>query len=74
MSNEISRRNRIDLSTPAENSIRDAVQAVEAAGCDVRLTKAINKLHEARELVADFVDYGTIEPAALPSGPATEEK
>ncbi len=56
MSNEIPRRNRIDLSTPAEMAIRRAVDAVEAAGCDARLTAAINKLHEARELVADVVD------------------
>jgi hypothetical protein len=65
MSNDIPRRNRIDLCTPAENAIRDAVHVVEAAGCDVRLTGAINKLHEARELVADFVDAtlpNSVEP------------
>lgn len=56
MTMSIPRRNRIDLSTPAELAIRNAVDAVESAGCDVRLTNAINKLHEARELVADFVD------------------
>lgn len=56
MANEIPRRIRIDLFTPAERAIYDAVQAVEAAGCDVRLTHAVNKLQEARALVADFVD------------------
>lgn len=55
MSN-IPRRNRIDLFTTAETAIWNAVQVVEAAGCDVRLTHAVNKLQEARDLVADFVD------------------
>lgn len=44
----IPRRDRIDLFTPAERAIWDATQAVEQAGCDVRLTAAVNLLHEAR--------------------------
>lgn len=56
MSYEPPRRVRIDLFTPAEKAIYDAVQAVEAAGCDERLTRAVIKLQEARDLVADFVD------------------
>ncbi len=56
MSNDIPRRARIDLFTPAEKAIWEAVQAVEAAGCDVRLTNAVIKLQEARGLVADYVD------------------
>lgn len=56
MSNEIPRRARIDLLTPAETAIRDAVGAVEAAGCDVRLTRVVVKLGEARDMMADFVD------------------
>lgn len=50
------RRDRIDLSTPAENAIRAAIDAVEAMGADERLTEAINLLTMARNRVADFVD------------------
>lgn len=52
----IPRRACVDKFTPAERTIYDAVAAVEAAGCDERLTHAVNKLSEARALVADFVD------------------
>jgi hypothetical protein len=52
----IPRRIRLDLSEPAELAIRNAVSEVEKIGADVRLTKAVNLLHEARELVADFID------------------
>jgi len=34
MSNEIPRRNRLDLNTPAEKAIYDAIQEVEKAGAD----------------------------------------
>lgn len=54
------RRSRLDLNTPAELSIFNAIQEVEKAGCDVRLTDAINLLSKARDLVADYVD--SIEP------------
>lgn len=54
--NEIPRRNRIDLYTPAERAIREAMLAVEAAGADTRLTDAVILLGEAHEAVADFVD------------------
>lgn len=53
---DIPRRNRIDLMTPAELAIREAMLKVEEAGCDVLLTDAVNLLHEAQERVADFVD------------------
>ena len=56
MRDDIPRRIRIDKFTPAERAIYDAVQAVEAAGCDPRLTKAVSLLCEARERVADYVD------------------
>lgn len=52
----VRRRQRIDLMVPAELAISAAVQAVEAAGADVRLTQAVNALHAARDLVADVVD------------------
>lgn len=54
---EIPRRNRLDLSTPAELAIRQAVNAVEAAGCHPLLTDAVNLLNQAREKVADYVDH-----------------
>lgn len=50
------RRSRLDLNTPAELSIFNAIQEVEKAGCDVRLTDAINLLSKAKDLVADYVD------------------
>jgi hypothetical protein len=53
---DITRRCRIDLFTPAEQAIREAALAVEAAGCDVRLTTAVMLLGDARAWVADFVD------------------
>lgn len=56
MNNDIPRRIRLDLLTPAERAIYDAVQAVEAAGCHPLLTDAVVLLQQAREKVADFVD------------------
>lgn len=54
--NEIPRRARLDLMSPAEIAITNAIQEVEKAGADRRLTQAVIKLLEAREWVADFVD------------------
>jgi hypothetical protein len=74
--NEIPRRIRIDLFTPAELAIYNAQQEVEKAGADVRLTKASILLSQAREAVADFVDdkklYTTIEEMA--NKPEVERK
>jgi hypothetical protein len=56
MNENIPRRIRIDLYTPAEAAIRNAVIAVEGAGAHTLLTEAINLLHQAQEKVADFVD------------------
>jgi hypothetical protein len=67
---EIPRRARIDLFTPAEKAIRDALLAVEAAGCDERLTKAVTLLDDAREWVADFVDGVAPEDHYPRSAPA----
>lgn len=50
------RRNQIEQMTEAELAIRNAVKAVEAAGCDVRLTDAVILLQEAKDRVSDFVD------------------
>jgi hypothetical protein len=54
--NNFPRRSRLDLNEPSELAIRKCVDEVEKIGADVRLTKAVNLLHEARELVADFID------------------
>lgn len=56
------RRICLDKMTPAENAIREAVIAVEAAGADVRLTNAVILLQAAREHVADFVDGVPVRP------------
>lgn len=53
---EIPRRNRMDLWTPAEKAIQNAVDEVEKMAADVRLTDAVILLSKAREKVADFVD------------------
>lgn len=55
MSN-VPRRAQVNHWTDAERAIDAAVQAVEAAGADVRLSDAVNLLYEARMSVADFVD------------------
>lgn len=54
--NGIPRRRRVDLYTPAETAIRNAIIAVEAAGADVRLTDAVMLLSQAAEKVADYVE------------------
>ena len=50
------RRSKLWLNTPAELAIYNAINEVEKIGADVRLTDAVMKLQEAKELVADFVD------------------
>ena len=52
----VPRRSRLDLFTPAERAICDAVDVVEAAGAHPHLTTAVILLGQAREAVADFVD------------------
>lgn len=56
MGNEIPRRNRLDLNTPAEKAIYDAMQEVEKLPADVKLTEAVTLLAKAKDLVSDFVD------------------
>lgn len=57
---ETPRRNRMDLNTPAELAIYNAMQEVEKIGADQRLTNAVIALQEAKNLVADFID-GNVE-------------
>lgn len=52
----IPRRVNMQKWIPAERAIYDALQAVEAVGADVRLTRAVILLGEARDYVADYVD------------------
>lgn len=52
----IGRRARIDLSTPAEIAIRNAMREVEKMSADTRLTNAVIKLQEAFNHVADYID------------------
>lgn len=53
---EFSRRIRIDLLTPPETAIREAMLAVEAAGAHPLLTDAVGLLGQAREKVADYIE------------------
>jgi hypothetical protein len=53
---DLPRRIRIDLMTPAELAITNAMHEVEIAGASIELTNAVIKLMEARNLVADHVD------------------
>lgn len=52
----VPRRIRLDLNTPAELAIRNAMHEVEKAGADLKLTEAIVLLDKARALVADYVE------------------
>lgn len=54
--NEVPRRNDMQRWSEAERAIYDAMQAVEAAGADLRLTDAVTLLGAARDSVADFID------------------
>jgi hypothetical protein len=54
--NGFPRRNRIDLYTPAETAIREAMLAVESSGAHPLLTDAVSLLEQAKNKVADFVD------------------
>lgn len=56
MKNEIPRRNRLDLNTPAELAIRNAVNEVEKVGADPRLTEVVIMLSTAHDKLADYVD------------------
>lgn len=53
---DLTRRNRLDLNTPAERAICHAINEVEKAGADIKLTEAVTLLSQARDLVADYVD------------------
>lgn len=50
------RRIRLDLNTPAELAIRNAMKEVEGTGASPMLTDAIILLEKAFNLVADYID------------------
>ena len=52
----VPRRARIELMTPAELAIRNAILAVDEAGCDALLTEAVILLSRAKDKVGDYVD------------------
>lgn len=61
MNNQIPRRNRLDLLTPAELAIYKAVLEVEKIGSNLLLTDAIILLNQAKNKVADFVDIVDVQ-------------
>lgn len=56
MNDKIQRRSRMDLWTPAEKAIYDAMQEVEKAGAHPKLTEAVSLLSKAKETLSDYVD------------------
>jgi hypothetical protein len=56
MSKEIPRRNRLDLNTPAELAIHNAIQEVEKLGASTKLTEIVMLLQGTKEMLSDFVD------------------
>jgi len=54
--NTIPRRARLDLNTPTELLISEAANEVEKLGADPKLTMALIKLFEAKDLLSDYVD------------------
>lgn len=52
----LSRRIHVELQTPSEKAIGDALKLVENMGADPRLTEASVLLSQARSKVADYVD------------------
>ncbi len=50
------RRNRLDLNTPAELAIYNAMQEVEKIPANEKNTRVIMLLTHAKELVSDMVD------------------
>jgi len=49
------RRSRVDLYTPAEVAIRNAIMEVEKVGADIRLTNAVVTLNQAQDWLQDYI-------------------
>jgi len=58
---DMPRKCHINLLTPMEKAIRDALEAVEAGGADPLLTDAVSLLSQAGDKVAVFVDRQMVE-------------
>jgi hypothetical protein len=54
--NTFPRRVRLDLLTPVEKQISDAVYSVEKMESDTRLTEASLLMQKAQNLVSDYID------------------
>ena len=54
--NEIPRRSQLQLMTPAEKAIYNAIQEVEKVGADQKLPDVVVMLGKAKELLSDFID------------------
>ena len=52
----VPRRNRLDLNTPAELAIFNAIQEVEKIGADPKLTDIVISLGKTKDLLSDFID------------------
>lgn len=50
------RRNRLDLMSPVEKAINNAMSELEKIGADPRLTSATNHLQNAKDIVSDWLD------------------
>jgi len=53
---KISRRNNLQLFTPTEMKIYEAIDMIEKMGADIRLTDAQMLLGEAKDQVSDYID------------------
>ena len=53
---EPNRRNRLDLNTPAELAIYNAMVEVEKCGASESLTKAVTLLQDAKNALADHIE------------------
>jgi hypothetical protein len=51
------RRNQINLLTPEEKLIYDAIKAVDKLRASLILTDVITKLNQAKELLGDYIDH-----------------
>ena len=57
MSDKINnRRHRLELNTPAEVAIYEAMQKVEDLGAEVRLTDIVVLLSKAKDQLADYIE------------------
>jgi hypothetical protein len=61
MESGVPRRQRLDLNTPAELAIFMAIQEVEKAGADPKLTDVVMALISAKDKLSDYVDSSGVE-------------